>query len=198
MDAQSPDLPPRSPSGASPGSPLGTPAWRGTRGEPSLADMFRTVKTAKRGPFWRKLLAFLGPGYLVAVGYMDPGNWATSLAGGSKFGYALLVVALVSNVMAIVLQALCARLAIGSGRDLAQACRDAYPRWAAYPLWIAAEIAIIATDLAEVIGTAIGLNLLFGIPLELGVLLTALDVFLILYLQRLGFRYLEALIITLL
>ena len=129
---------------------------------------------------------------------MDPGNWATSLAGGSKFGYTLLVVALISNIMAIVLQALCARLAIASGRDLAQACRDAYPRWAAYPLWAAAEIAIIATDIAEVIGTAIGLNLLFGIPLEIGVLLTALDVFLILYLQRIGFRYLEALIITLL
>ena len=146
----------------------------------------------------RRLVAFLGPGYLVAVGYMDPGNWATSLAGGSKFGYTLLVVALISNIMAIVLQSLCARLAIASGRDLAQACRDAYPRWAAYPLWLAAEIAIIATDIAEVIGTAIGLNLLFGIPLEIGVLLTALDVFLILYLQRLGFRYLEALIITLL
>ncbi len=129
---------------------------------------------------------------------MDPGNWATSLAGGSKFGYTLLVVALISNIMAIMLQALCARLAIASGRDLAQACRDAYPRWAAYPLWLAAEIAIIATDIAEVIGTAIGLNLLFGIPLEIGVVLTALDVFLILYLQRLGFRYLEALIITLL
>ena len=129
---------------------------------------------------------------------MDPGNWATSLAGGSKFGYTLLVVALVSNIMAIVLQALCARLAIASGRDLAQACRDAYPRWASYPLWFAAELAIIATDIAEVIGTAIGLNLLFGIPLEIGVILTALDVFLILYLQRLGFRYLEALIITLL
>jgi manganese transport protein len=129
---------------------------------------------------------------------MDPGNWATSLEGGSKIGYTLLVVALISNIMAILLQALCARLAIGSGRDLAQACRDAYPRWASYPLWIAAEIAIIATDLAEVIGTAIGLHLLFGLPLEIGVLLTALDVFLILYLQRLGFRYLEALIITLL
>jgi manganese transport protein len=134
----------------------------------------------------------------VAVGYMDPGNWATSLAGGSRFGYALLAVALISNVMAIVLQALCARLAIATGRDLAQACRDAYPRWAAYPLWGAAEVAIIATDIAEVIGTAIGLNLLFSIPLEIGVLLTALDVFLILYLQRVGFRYLEALIITLL
>jgi manganese transport protein len=171
--------------------------WRRERGEAALSDVFRTIKVG--GPTSaRRLAAFLGPGYLVAVGYMDPGNWATSLAGGSKFGYTLLVVALISNIMAIVLQALCARLAIASGRDLAQACRDAYPRWAAYPLWLAAEIAIIATDIAEVIGTAIGLNLLFGIPLEIGVVLTALDVFLILYLQRLGFRYLEALIITLL
>ena len=129
---------------------------------------------------------------------MDPGNWATSLAGGSKFGYALLIVALVSNLMAIVLQSLCARLAIASGRDLAQACRDAFPRFVTLPLWLAAEIAIIATDIAEVIGTAIGLNLLFGIPLELGVLITALDVFLILWLQNKGFRWLEAFIITLL
>ena len=111
---------------------------------------------------------------------MDPGNWATSIAGGSKFGYALLFVALLSNIMAIVLQSLCARLAIASGRDLAQACRDGYPPWAAYPLWVFAETAIIATDVAEVIGTAIGLNLLFGIPLEIGVLLTALDVFIVL------------------
>src|SRR3954467_573574 len=172
--------------------------WSRDRGEASLSDVNRSVVVRSSGPTWRRLAAFLGPGYLVAVGYMDPGNWATSLAGGSKFGYTLLVVALISNVMAIVLQALCARLAIASGRDLAQACRDAYPRWAAYPLWAAAEFAIIATDIAEVIGTAIGLNLLFSIPLEIGVLLTALDVFLILYLQRLGFRYLEALIITLL
>jgi len=171
--------------------------WRRARGEAPLSDVHRTI-SIKGATSTRRLVAFLGPGYLVAVGYMDPGNWATSLAGGSKFGYTLLVVALISNVMAIVLQALCARLAIASGRDLAQACRDAYPRWAAYPLWAAAEIAIIATDIAEVIGTAIGLNLLFGIPLEIGVLLTALDVFLILYLQRMGFRYLEALIITLL
>ena len=135
---------------------------------------------------------------MVAVGYMDPGNWATSIAGGSKFGYALLFIALLSNIMAIVLQALCARLAIGSGRDLAQACRDAYPSWAAYPLWALAETAIIATDIAEVIGTAIGLNLLFGVPLEIGVIITALDVFIVLMLQRLGFRYLEAFIITLL
>ena len=146
----------------------------------------------------RKAASFLGPGYLVAVGYMDPGNWATALAGGSKFGYTLLIVALVSNIMAIILQALCSRLAIASGRDLAQACRDAYPSWVAWPLWVLAEIAIIATDIAEVIGTAIGLNLLFGLPLDIGILLTALDVFLILYLQKMGFRYLEAFIIALL
>jgi manganese transport protein len=147
---------------------------------------------------WRRLLAFLGPGYLVAVGYMDPGNWATSLAAGSKFGYALLSIALLSNIMAIVLQALCARLGIGAGRDLAQACRDAFPRFVSFPLWAAAEIAICATDLAEVIGTAIGLNLLFDIPLEIGVLLTALDVFVVLWMQRLGFRWVEAFIVTLL
>ena len=129
---------------------------------------------------------------------MDPGNWATSLAGGSKFGYALLTVALLSNLMAILLQALCARLGIGAGRDLAQACRDAFPRAVSWPLWVLAEIAICATDLAEVIGTAIGLNLLFGIPLEIGVLITALDVFVILWLQNLGFRWIEAFIVTLL
>jgi manganese transport protein len=129
---------------------------------------------------------------------MDPGNWATSLAGGAKFGYTLLVVALISNIMAIVLQHLCARLAIASGRDLAQACRDAYPRPVSFGLWLLAELAICATDLAEVIGTAIGLNLLFGLPLEIGVIVTAMDVFLILYLQNKGFRWIEAFIITLL
>ncbi|UGY08630.1 Nramp family divalent metal transporter [Phyllobacterium pellucidum] len=178
-----------------------TPAadgWRHARGEASLSDVHRSVAVRSTGPGWRRAAAFVGPGYLVAVGYMDPGNWATSLAGGSKFGYSLLVVALISNIMAIVLQALCARLAIGSGRDLAQACRDAFPKPVAYTLWFLAEIAIIATDIAEVIGTAIGLNLIFGIPLEIGVLITALDVFLILYLQKLGFRWVEALIITLL
>ncbi len=172
--------------------------WRTDRGEASLADVHRTIAVRSSGPGWRRAAAFVGPGYLVAVGYMDPGNWATSLAGGSKFGYTLLVVALISNIMAIVLQSLCARLAVASGRDLAQACRDAYPRPVAYMLWLLAEIAIIATDIAEVIGTAIGLNLIFGIPLEIGVVITALDVFLILYLQRLGFRWVEALIITLL
>jgi manganese transport protein len=179
-------------------APIAEDGWRRPRREAPLVEVYRTVGVRQNAGRLRKLAAFLGPGYLVAVGYMDPGNWATSLAGGSKFGYTLLVVALISNIMAIVLQSLCARLAVASGRDLAQACRDAYPAWAAWPLWALAEIAIIATDLAEVIGTAIGLNLLFGIPLEIGVILTALDVFLILYLQKLGFRYLEALIVTLL
>ena len=174
------------------------PGWSRVRGAPSLAEVFGTIVARPGGSFWRKLVTFLGPGYLVAVGYMDPGNWATSLAGGSKFGYALLTVALLSNLMAVLLQALCARLGIGAGRDLAQACRDAFPRWTSWPLWIITEIAICATDLAEVIGTAIGLNLLFGVPLELGVLITALDVFLILWMQKLGFRYVEAFIVTLL
>jgi manganese transport protein len=178
--------------------PKGLPGWRGARGEPSLAGVFGTVETAKHGPFWRKLLAFFGPGYLVAVGYMDPGNWATSLAGGSKFGYTLLTVALLSNVMAIVLQSLCARLGVGAGRDLAQACRDSFPRIVSLPLWLSAEIAITATDLAEVIGTAIGLNLLFHIPLEIGVIITAVDVFLILGLQAFGFRWIEAFVVAML
>jgi manganese transport protein len=172
--------------------------WKRQRGEPSLMDVFRTVRVPRSGSLWRKVLAFLGPGYLVAVGYMDPGNWATSIAGGAKFGYALLFVALMSNIMAIILQSLCARLAIASGRDLAQACSDAYPKQVAWVLWLFAEIAIIATDIAEVVGTAIGLNLLFGIPLELGVIITALDVFVILLLQRLGFRWVEAFVVTLL
>ena len=182
-------------------APLKTDAaqngWRQARGRPALAEVFGTIATAPTGSFFRKLLTFLGPGYLVAVGYMDPGNWATSLAGGSKFGYALLTVALLSNLMAILLQALCARLGIGAGRDLAQACRDAFPRAVAWPLWLLTEFAICATDLAEVIGTAIGLNLLFHIPLQIGVLITALDVFLILWLQNLGFRWIEAFIVTL-
>jgi manganese transport protein len=183
---------------ASSGKPAVHGGWRRERGRASLAEVFGTVKTRPTGSFWRKLVSFLGPGYLVAVGYMDPGNWATSLAGGSKFGYPLLTVALLSNLMAILLQALCARLGIGAGRDLAQACRDAFPRVVSWPLWIMAEIAICATDLAEVIGTAIGFNLLFHVPLEIGVLITALDVFIILWMQNLGFRYIEAFIVTLL
>jgi manganese transport protein len=172
--------------------------WRRRRTNQSLSEVFGTIATRPTGSTWKKLISFLGPGYLVAVGYMDPGNWATSLAGGSKFGYSLLTIALLSNIMAILLQALCARLGIGAGRDLAQACRDAFPRFVAWPLWVLAEIAICATDLAEVIGTAIGLNLLFGIPLEIGVILTALDVFLILWMQRLGFRWIEVFVVALL
>ena len=174
-----------------------TEGWKRAGGNASLLEVFRSIPVSPSASRWRKFLTFLGPGYLVAVGYMDPGNWATSLAGGAQFGYALLVVALVSNIMAIILQSLCARLAIGTGRDLAQACRDAFPRWISWPLWLFAELAICATDLAEVIGTAIALNLLFKIPLEIGVLITALDVFLILWLQNKGFRWIEALIITL-
>jgi manganese transport protein len=197
MDARSPGLAADSPPEVLP-VPLEGSGWRHPRGEPSLAGMFGSVKTAKQGSFWRKLLAFLGPGYLVAVGYMDPGNWATSLAGGSKFGYALLFVALLSNLMAIVLQSLCTRLGVGAGRDLAQACRDSYPRLVSLPLWLSAEIAITATDLAEVIGTAIGLNLLFHVPLEIGVIITAADVFLILALQAFGFRWIEAFVVAML
>ena len=178
-------------------SSLATSGWRRDRGRPALAEVFGSIATRPTGSFGKKLVAFLGPGYLVAVGYMDPGNWATSLAGGSKFGYALLTIALLSNLMAILLQALCARLGIGAGRDLAQACRDAFPRAVSMPLWALTEIAICATDLAEVIGTAIGLNLLFGVPLEIGVIITALDVFLILWMQNLGFRWVEAFIVTL-
>lgn len=172
--------------------------WRSRRAEPSLADVFRTVPVRSGGNWFRRVLAFVGPGYLVSVGYMDPGNWATSIAGGASFGYTLLVIALMSNIMAIILQSLCARLAVASGRDLAQACRDAFPKPVGFVLWVFAEIAIIATDIAEVVGAAIGLNLLFGIPLELGVIITALDVFLVLLLQRLGFRWVEAFIIGLL
>ena len=173
-----------------------TDGWKRDAGARSLGEVWGSIPVTGTG--WRRLGAFLGPGYLVSVGYMDPGNWATALAGGSKFGYALLFVALVSNLMAILLQALCARLGFATGRDLAQACRDAFPKPVAAVLWVLAEIAICATDLAEVIGTAIGLNLLFGIPLELGVLITALDVFLILALQNLGFRWIEAFVVALL
>lgn len=180
-----------------PDSSSPTPGWQRPRGDASLLEVFRSIPVTASATTWRKFLAFLGPGYLVAVGYMDPGNWATSLAGGAQFGYALLVVALVSNIMAILLQSLCARLAIATGRDLAQACRDAFPRWISWPLWLFAELAICATDLAEVIGTAIALNLLFKIPLEIGVMITALDVFLILWLQNKGFRWVEAIIIAL-
>jgi manganese transport protein len=150
-----------------------------------------------KGARLQRFFAFLGPGYLVATGYMDPGNWATSLAAGSKFGATLLFVVVLSSLMAIVLQALTARLALASGRNLAELCRQEYPRALAFLLWLAAECAIVATDLAEVIGTAIGLELLFGLPLWAGVLLTALDAFLILALERLGFRKIEAFVVAL-
>lgn len=163
----------------------------------SLAEVYRSVKIPRDAGFWRKLFAFAGPGYLVAVGYMDPGNWATDIAGGSAFGYTLLSVILISNFMAILLQALCVRLGIVAGLDLAQACRRNYPKPVSFVLWILCEIAICACDLAEIIGTAIALNLLFGLPLLLGVGLTAFDTLLILFLQSRGFRYLEAFILAL-
>lgn len=163
----------------------------------TLSDVYRTVPVHARGPFWQRLAAFTGPGYLVAVGYMDPGNWATDLAGGSAFGYALLSVILFSNLIAIFLQAVSLRLGIATGRDLAQASADHFNRPVRIFLWLLSEIAICATDLAEVIGTAIALNLLFKIPLIIGIIITALDVFLLLGLQRFGFRKLEAFVISL-
>jgi len=172
-------------------------AWRLAPGTPSLSEVHRSIPVPKHLGFWRKLLAFSGPGYLVAVGYMDPGNWATDLAGGSAFGYTLLSVILISNLMAILLQAMCAKLGIVTGRDLAQACRDHYSRPSAIAQWLLCEVAICACDLAEVIGSAIALNLLFHIPLVWGVVITALDVLAVMYLQNKGFRYIEALVITL-
>jgi manganese transport protein len=171
--------------------------WRVERTRPSLQESYRTILVAPGAGFWRKLLAFSGPGYLVAVGYMDPGNWATDLAGGSAFGYTLLSVVLLSSLMAILLQALSARLGIVTGRDLAQACRDHYSPPVSFALWILCELAICACDLAEVIGSAIALNLLFRIPIVIGVCITAFDVLAVLYIQRKGFRFLEALVIIL-
>src|SRR5438045_3217887 len=170
--------------------------WRRARVAPSLAEVYRSIPVSD-GHWWRKILAFAGPGYLVAVGYMDPGNWATDLAGGSAFGYTLLSVILLSNLMAVLLQGLASKLGIVTGRDLAQACRDHYSRGTNIMLWILCEIAIAACDLAEVIGAAIALNLLFGLPLTWGVVLTALDVMLVLFLQNKGFRLLEALVVAL-
>ena len=170
--------------------------WRKARMAPSLAEVYRSVDVAK-GSWFRKMLAFAGPGYLVAVGYMDPGNWATDLAGGSRFGYTLLSVILLSNLMAVLLQGLASKLGIVTGRDLAQACRDHYSPRVSFMLWVMCEIAIAACDLAEVIGSAIALNLLFGLSLPVGIGLTALDVLIVLYLQNKGFRMLEALVIAL-
>jgi manganese transport protein len=181
-----------------PDDPASAPpaGWRRARTTPSLTEVYRTVPVASQG-WWRKVVAFAGPGYMVAVGYMDPGNWATDLAGGSKFGYTLLSVILASNLMAILLQGLASKLGIVTGRDLAQACRDNYSRPVGLLLWIACEIAIAACDLAEVIGSAIALNLLFHIPIAIGIVITALDVLIVLYLQNKGFRLLEALVIAL-
>ena len=171
------------------------PGWRRARVAPSLAEVYRSVPVTGRSR-WRKALAFAGPGYLIAVGYMDPGNWATDLAGGSAYGYRLLSVVLVSNLLAILLQALAAKLGIATGRDLAQAVRDHYSRPAVLFHWVICELAIAACDLAEVIGSAIALNLLFHVPIAVGVVLTALDVLIVLLLQHRGFRLLEALVIT--
>jgi manganese transport protein len=175
--------------------------WRFRRTNPSLPEVFRSVSIPGNGQGWlgfiRKLLAFSGPGYLVAVGYMDPGNWATDLAGGSQFYYTLLSVVVISSLMAIFLQHLALKLGVVTGRDLAQACRDDFPPVITFLLWVGQEIAIAACDLAEVIGSAIALNLLFGLPLIWGVCLTAGDVFAVLYLQKRGFRLIEALVITL-
>ena len=171
--------------------------WRLPSATTSLPEVHRSIAVPTDAGFWRKLFAFAGPGYLVAVGYMDPGNWATDLAGGARFGYALLSVIILSNLMAILLQALAARLGIASGRDLAQACRDHYSRPVTIVLWVLCEIAIAACDLAEVIGAAIALNLLFHLPLIWGVVLTSLDVLIVLYLQNRGFRYVEALVVGL-
>jgi manganese transport protein len=162
---------------------------------PSLAESYRSIPV--HGGWWRKALAFAGPGYLIAVGYMDPGNWATDLAGGARFGYTLLSVILISNLLAVLLQALAVRLGVATGRDLAQACRDHYSPRTSFLLWVGAEIAIAACDLAEVIGSAIALNLLFHIPIAVGVLITSLDVLIVLYMQQRGFRSLEILVVVL-
>ena len=173
-----------------------TKGWRRKRNAPSLGEIFRTIPIGGKG--WRRLFSFLGPGYLVAVGYMDPGNWATDLYGGSAFGYTLLSVILLSNIMAMLLQHLAVRLGVATGRDLAQACHDHFSRPVGILLWIICELAICACDLAELIGTAIALQLLFGVPLLLGVALTGLDVMLVLLLQRWGFRLIEIFVVVLL
>jgi manganese transport protein len=176
--------------------PASSDGWR-RQGEASLPEVFRSVPVPQNASFWRKILAFAGPGFLVSVGYMDPGNWATDLAGGAKYGYTLLSVILISNLIAMLLQHLCVKLGVVTGRDLAQACRDAYPKPVVWTLWVLCEAAIAACDLAEVVGSAIGLQLLFGIPLVQGCLITSLDVLIVLFLQNKGFRYVEALVITL-
>ena len=172
-------------------------SWRRSGGLVSLPEVHRSIVVPANASFWRKLAAFSGPGFLVAVGYMDPGNWATDLAGGAQFGYTLLTVVMISNFMAILLQHLCIKLGVTTGRDLAQACRDHYSKPTVIFLWILCEIAIAACDLAEVVGSAIALQLLFGIPLVWGCVITALDVLAVLYLQHKGFRLIEAIVTTL-
>lgn len=171
--------------------------WRHKRISNTLPEVFASVRVPGQGSFWKKLFAFAGPGLMVAVGYMDPGNWATDIAGGAQFGYTLLSVILISNIFAIFLQYLALKLGIVTGRDLAQACRDHYNKPVAFALWVLCEIAIAACDLAEVIGSAIALNLLFGIPLAVGVVITVLDVLLILFFQYKGFRYIESIVASL-
>ena len=168
-----------------------------TLAAPSLPELHASVSVSRSPHFWRRLLGFLGPGFLISVGYMDPGNWATDIAGGSRFGYTLLFVIMLSNLMAILLQSLALKLGVATERDLAQLCHETYGKRASFILWLLAEVAIAACDLAEVIGSAIALQLLFHIPLFYGVLITGLDVLLILLLQRWGFRWIEALVITL-
>ena len=165
--------------------------------EPSLPEVHSSVQVSRSPFYWRRLLGFIGPGFLISVGYMDPGNWATDIAGGSRFGYTLLFVIMASNLMAILLQSLSLKLGVATERDLAQLCREHTGRWMSWSLWIMAEIAIAACDLAEVIGSAIALNLLFHIPLFYGVLITGLDVLLILFLERWGFRYVESVVMVL-
>ncbi|MGH8047368.1 MAG: Nramp family divalent metal transporter [Chthoniobacterales bacterium] len=172
-------------------------AWRRDAASVSLPEVHRSIVVPSNVSFWRKMLAFAGPGFLVAVGYMDPGNWATDLAGGAQFGYTLLAVILISNLMAILLQHLCVKLGVATGRDLAQACRDHYPKPVVWMLWVLCELAIAACDLAEVVGSAIALQLLFGIPLVWGCIITCLDVLAVLFLQNRGFRYVEALVVVL-
>jgi manganese transport protein len=172
-------------------------AWRRSVGEFSLPEVHRSIQVPSGLSFWKKMAAFAGPGFLVAVGYMDPGNWATDLAGGAQFGYTLLCVIMISNLMAILLQHLCIKLGVVTGRDLAQACRDHYSKPVVWMQWILCELAIAACDLAEVVGSAIGLQLLFGIPLVWGCVITCLDVLAVLFLQNKGFRYVEALVVTL-
>ena len=172
-------------------------AWRRAAGDLSLPEVHRSIMVPGKGSFMRKLIAFSGPGFLVAVGYMDPGNWATDLAGGAQFGYSLLAVIMISNLMAMLLQHLCVKLGIVTGRDLAQACRDHYSKPTVWFLWVLCEVAIAACDLAEVVGSAIGLQLLFGIPIVWGCVITCVDVLIVLYLQNKGFRYVEAIVIML-